>query len=185
MRFLYSLASGVPTGVPIIQQQELARSSSRSQPQRSAHGRQLSQVARAEHVLDEQSAHGSSHGLAWRTAHAPSLPEEAAGLTRDSRPRGSNEKTHSDPAASSRSSSLRTRRQGSVSTARHTRCYGREATPPRRVSSATFGGTVLKDTFPFQSSFAAMLVQLHLSATGRRFADPVPRGFASGSKPAQ
>lgn len=33
----------------------------------------------------------------------------------------------------------------------HMRCDGREATPPRRVSSATFGGTALKDTFPLQS----------------------------------
>lgn len=70
--------------------------------------------------------------------------------SRETWPRGSNEETHGDPAASARSS-LRTRRQGSVSTARHTRCDGREATPPRRVSSATFGGTALKDTFPLES----------------------------------
>lgn len=39
--------------------------------------------------------------------------------SRETWPRGSNEETHSDPAASARSSSLRTRRQGSVSTAPH------------------------------------------------------------------
>lgn len=64
----------------------------------------------------------------------------------------------------------------------HMRCDGREATPPRRVSSATFGGDCSQGHFPFTISpcLQPRRVQLHLSAAGRPSADPVPRGFASG-----